>query len=351
MECCGSWFILFPLIIFLVATEKLAYRGKLPPGPTPLPILGNLFLVGDMPHRSTARLAKTYGPVMTLTLGQVTTVVISSPGAAREVLQLQGQFLSARHVPDVIRALGHSKMSMVWLPPCQQWKHLRTIFRAHLVTAQRLDAYQGVRCRRVHELVKQLRGRFGQTVDIGQAAACTLLNEISSILFSVDLVEFNSDSAKEFKTALAELMEGLAKPNLSDYFPMLRRIDLQGRRRNFAVILSKLYKIFDELIDTRLQGISEGGKHPDSGHDFLDALLQMHMHEGFKLDRHTIRSLLVVVPGTLPLSVLFVLVNVIAIVLTRHEYCNARRMFLLPGRTQARLWSNGQWPNCSVTQV
>lgn len=297
MECFGSWFIWFPLTISLLyllrlAMEKLSYGGKLPPGPTPLPILGNLFELGDMPHRSLARLTETYGPVMSLKLGQVTTIVISSPGAAKEVLQLQDKFLSARHVPDAVRALGFSEMSVPWLPPSQEWKHLRTIIRTHLVAADRLDAYQGLRQRKVQELVEHLRKQIGQAVEIRHVAICTIMNEISSSLLSVDLVNFNSDTAHEFKNLVTELMEIVGKPNLSDFFPMFRWIDPQGYRRKATAHLSKLFKIFDEIINKRLQAITQEVKLPDSRHDFLDALLQLHMQEDFKLDRRTIKSIL-----------------------------------------------------------
>ncbi|KAL6643842.1 hypothetical protein ACP70R_018608 [Stipagrostis hirtigluma subsp. patula] len=58
-------------------------RGSLPPGPRPLPLVGDLLCLGALPHRSLARLAERHGPVMALRLGSVTTVVASSADAAR----------------------------------------------------------------------------------------------------------------------------------------------------------------------------------------------------------------------------------------------------------------------------
>ncbi|XP_040847783.1 cytochrome P450 2C2 isoform X2 [Ochotona curzoniae] len=72
-------------------------RGKLPPGPTPLPILGNLMQV-DLKDLSTSltNLAKVYGPVFTVYLGMKPTVVVHGYEAVKEALIDLGQELSGR---------------------------------------------------------------------------------------------------------------------------------------------------------------------------------------------------------------------------------------------------------------
>ncbi|KAL6648459.1 hypothetical protein ACP70R_012683 [Stipagrostis hirtigluma subsp. patula] len=54
-----------------------------PPNPHPLPLVGNLFDLGALPHRSLECLAARHGPLMTLHLGAVTIVVASSADATR----------------------------------------------------------------------------------------------------------------------------------------------------------------------------------------------------------------------------------------------------------------------------
>jgi hypothetical protein len=82
--------MLVPWLAWLLVSLLAAYflelyahaRRDLPPGPRPLPLIGSLHLLGDQPHRSLARLAKFHGPLMSLRLGVVTTVAISSPDVA-----------------------------------------------------------------------------------------------------------------------------------------------------------------------------------------------------------------------------------------------------------------------------
>ncbi|XP_066398393.1 cytochrome P450 71A1-like [Miscanthus floridulus] len=60
---------------------------RLPPSPRGIPLPGHLHLLGALPHRSLASLARTHGPVLLLRLGRVPTVVVSSAAAAEEVMR------------------------------------------------------------------------------------------------------------------------------------------------------------------------------------------------------------------------------------------------------------------------
>ena len=165
--------VLYILLAFMLLRALLAIRrGKLPPGPTPLPVLGNLLKLGAQPHQSLAELAKVHGPIMTLKLGHITTVVISSAAVAREALQKQDLAFSNRSIPNALHAHDQYKYSVVWLPVANTWRSLRKALNSNIFAGSRLDANQHLRCRKVEELIAYVRKscQGGAAVDIGRAA-------------------------------------------------------------------------------------------------------------------------------------------------------------------------------------
>uniref|UniRef100_A0A804LKQ0 trimethyltridecatetraene synthase n=1 Tax=Zea mays TaxID=4577 RepID=A0A804LKQ0_MAIZE len=77
--------------LFLVTVLRLRARStrkyRLPPGPRPWPVIGNLNLIGPLPHHSVHELSKRYGPLMSLRFGSFPVVVASSIDTARLILK------------------------------------------------------------------------------------------------------------------------------------------------------------------------------------------------------------------------------------------------------------------------
>ncbi|KZV53176.1 geraniol 8-hydroxylase-like [Dorcoceras hygrometricum] len=263
---------------------------KHPPGPTPLPIIGNIHLLGNQPHKSLAKLAKTHGPLMRLRLGFINTVVISSSAMAKEVLQKQDLAFSSRWAPDALHACDHSNYSVVWLPVAARWRSLRKVLTSNIFSGSRLDANQHLSSRKVQELIAYCgsSSQTGEAVDVGRAAFRTSLNLLSNTIFSVDLADPFSDSGKEFKDLVCNIMVEAGKPNLVDYFPFLEKIDPQGIRRRMTFHFEKVIELFSCLIAERL----EKGESKDSEtNDVIDVLLATSKENPEEMDRTHIERL------------------------------------------------------------
>ncbi|KAI9173765.1 hypothetical protein LWI28_006130 [Acer negundo] len=256
---CILWFLstwIFVLALrSVIARGRKATSGELPPGPTPFPIIGNLLKLGDKPHKSLANLAKIHGPIMRIKLAQVTTIVISSATVAKEILQNHDLSFCNRTVPDALLAKHHDEFSMPWLPVSTAWRNLRKISNSHIFTTQKLDANQSLRREKIQQLLAHVQ------------ESC------------------RAETAREFKKLVRGIMEEVGKPNLGDYFPILRKIDLQGIRRRMGIHFGKMLDLFDGMIEQRLKQIQVYGSAVTK--DMLDTLLNI----SEEIDRNQIKHL------------------------------------------------------------
>ncbi|KAK1423398.1 hypothetical protein QVD17_18700 [Tagetes erecta] len=276
----------YVLIWTIVAVFRVSEPKNLPPGPTRLPIIGNLHLLGDQPHRSLAKLAEIHGPIMSLKLGHITTVVISSADATKEVIQNHDIAFSARHVPDAVNAHNHANHSVVFLPASTEWRTLRRILNTNIFSNNSLEAKQHLRSQKVEELIAYCRkaSLSNDYVCISRAAFRTTLNLLSNTIFSKDLVDPYEDSGKEFKEVIESIMNESGKINVVDYFPVLKKIDPHGIRRRMTHHIGKIVEIFDELVEERLQIRSKQD-------DVLDVCLKIIQENPNEINLKYIKSL------------------------------------------------------------
>ncbi|XP_070488883.1 cytochrome P450 2S1 isoform X1 [Equus przewalskii] len=128
MEAGGTWTLLLVLLLLLVLTLVLPRtwtRGHLPPGPAPLPLLGNLLqLRPGALYLGLLRLSKQYGPVFTVYLGPWRRVVVLvGHEAVREALGDQAEEFSGRGMLATLDQTfdGHG----VFFSSGERWRQLR----------------------------------------------------------------------------------------------------------------------------------------------------------------------------------------------------------------------------------
>ncbi|TYJ19654.1 hypothetical protein E1A91_A09G206200v1 [Gossypium mustelinum] len=269
-------------------------QRKLPPGPRRIPIFGNLFDLGDKPHRSLAKFARIHGPVMSLKLGSLITVVVSSETTAKEILQKQDLIFCNRTIVDAVRASQHYEFGLPWLPVSPLWRTLRKVSNTHIFSSLKLDSNEYLRRHKIQQLIAKVgESRLkGEAVNIGQAAFDTTINLLSNTMFSVDLVDPNSARAEEFRKTVYSIMVEAGTPNLADYFPLLRKMDPQGVRHRITVHFDKLLKLFGNMIDERQQ--SRKSQDYTASNDVLDTLLDIIEGDIEELNKNLITHLFLV---------------------------------------------------------
>ncbi|KAL0296068.1 UNVERIFIED_CONTAM: Geraniol 8-hydroxylase [Sesamum radiatum] len=274
-----STLLLATYIFHEISNALFIKKKNLPPGPNGLPLFGSLIAIRHRTHQSLAKLAKIYGPLMTIKLGFVNVVVASSAEIAKEILQKHDAEFAGRPIPDAVTAEKGYELAFPWLPIGPQWRKLRKIFNSHIFMAQKLDSLRHLR----HDVVKTLVERVveaqerGEAVYIERIVFCTMMKLLSMTLFSADMLDPASDAMKELQVLNSNIMMLAAKPNLADYFPFLRPFDPQGIRREIRVSYDRLHELIDDMIDQRMKRRRAASER--SG-DVLDVLLDYTEHEG-----------------------------------------------------------------------
>ncbi|XP_077234638.1 putative (S)-N-methylcoclaurine 3'-hydroxylase isozyme 2 [Tasmannia lanceolata] len=266
----------FALPVLLLFTSFLWFvlrkpSANLPPGPRPWPIVGNLLQLGRNTHAELANLARTYGPLLSLRLGTQLAVVASSPAAAAEILKTHDRVLSARYVPQTFRNKIYTGNSLAWALECDDhWKELRAVCHTELFTTKTLDRQAQMREEKVSEMVKSLlENQQGKAVNIAELAFKTVFDILGNAIFSRDVYNL-ADKEGNFgglKDNISRMMELGIAPNLSDFYPILAGLDVQGLYREALAFDKKIYDVWDGLIRERKE------TPHDSKHDFLDMLL------------------------------------------------------------------------------
>ncbi|XP_012889801.1 PREDICTED: cytochrome P450 2C5-like isoform X4 [Dipodomys ordii] len=174
--------VLSCLLLFSIWRQNSG-RRKLPPGPTPFPIIGNILQV-DIKDitKSLTKFSEVYGPVFTLYLGMKPTVVLHGYEAVKEALIDQGEEFSGRGrfplAEKTSRNLG------IVFSNGHTWREMR---RFSLMTLRNFGMGKRSIEERVQEeahcLVEELRKTKGSPCDPTFILGCAPCNVICSIVF------------------------------------------------------------------------------------------------------------------------------------------------------------------------
>ncbi|XP_020084317.1 cytochrome P450 71A1-like isoform X2 [Ananas comosus] len=112
-----AFVLLLPLFLLLSITKRaLSKKPNFPPSPPRLPLIGNLHQLGSLPHLSLTSLSKKYGPLMLLRLGEIRTLIVSTPDMAREVMKTHDLSFANRPTSKVTEILLYNNMDVGFSP-------------------------------------------------------------------------------------------------------------------------------------------------------------------------------------------------------------------------------------------
>uniref|UniRef100_A0ACD5YEU5 Uncharacterized protein n=1 Tax=Avena sativa TaxID=4498 RepID=A0ACD5YEU5_AVESA len=279
--------IVVATVLFLKAVlGRRSRKYNLPPGPKAWPIIGNLNLIGTLPHRSIHALAKQYGPLVQLQFGSFPVVVGSSVEMAKFFLKTHDVVFTDRPKTAAGKHTTYNYCDITWSPYGAYWRQARKMCLTELFSAKRLESYEYIRREEVLALLRDLH-RGAATAGAGRALvlkdylSTVSLNVITRMVMGKKYLEkeVRDESGAvittpdEFKWMIDELFLLNGVLNIGDSIPWLDWMDLQG----YIKRMKKLSKMFDRFLEHVVEEHSERRRCDGESFvakDMVDVLLQ-----------------------------------------------------------------------------
>ncbi|XP_040847780.1 cytochrome P450 2C5-like isoform X3 [Ochotona curzoniae] len=255
-------------LLLLTFWKQSSGRGKLPPGPTPFPIIGNILQldVRDI-SKSLANFSKVYGPVFTLYFGTKPTVVLHGYEAVKEALIDLGEDFAGRGRFPILEKVN--KGLGIIFSNAKSWKEMR---RFSLMTLRNFGMGKRSIEDRVQEearcLVEELRKTNASSCDPTFILGCAPCNVICSIIFH-NRFDYKDKDFLKLMEKLNEDIKNLSSPwlQICNIFPFLIKC--------FPGICNNLLKDADYTRKFIMEKVREHEKSLDveNPRDFIDCFL------------------------------------------------------------------------------
>ncbi|KAK8524771.1 hypothetical protein V6N12_029626 [Hibiscus sabdariffa] len=292
-----SYFIawLATLALLLLSLHLRRRRNlNLPPGPKPWPIIGNLNLIGSLPHRSIHALSQKYGPIMQLKFGSFPVVIVSSVEMAKAVLKTNDIIFTDRPKNAAGKYTTYNYSDITWSPYGPYWRQARKICLTELFSAKRLESYNHIRRQEMKLFLKKLYESCGTPVVLKDHLSSLSLSVISRMVFGKKYTEGTGEneivSPKEFKEMIDELFLLNGVLDIGDSIPWLSFLDLQGYIKRMKALAKKFDRFLEHVLDEHNE--RRKGVRDYVAKDMVDVLLQLSEDPALdvKLERHGVKA-------------------------------------------------------------
>ncbi|XP_068102882.1 cytochrome P450 2K4-like [Hyperolius riggenbachi] len=226
--------------------------AKMPPGPKPLPLIGNFHLLDlKRPDKSLMELFERYGEVFTVHFGSQKVVILAGYNAVKDALVNQADDFSERPDSPLFRIFGNGKG--IIFNHGESWKTMR---RFTLSTLRDFGMGKKMMEARIQDeltyLIEHFKSHNGKPFHIEIIMSNALCNVISSIIFGKRF-EYNNPEFEKLMKSVDDIEKHLGSPKnvLYNYFP--RIMSLFGVQKELAQTISDIYEFVSKRIKQKRQ--------------------------------------------------------------------------------------------------
>ncbi|XP_065866880.1 trimethyltridecatetraene synthase-like [Euphorbia lathyris] len=248
----AAW--LATVAVILLSRRFRRRKLNLPPGPKPWPIIGNLNLIGSLPHRSLHSLSQKYGHIMQLQFGSFPVIVGSSVEMAKTILKTQDLTFVGRPKTAAGKYTTYNYSDITWSPYGAYWRQARKMCLMELFSAKRLESFEYIRIEELKLVMKSMFSSAGNPINLKDHLSDLSLNVISRMVLGKKYTvksegEDEIVTPEEFKEMLDELFLLNGVLDIGDSIPWLSFLDLQGNIKRMKAVSKKFDRFLDHVLD------------------------------------------------------------------------------------------------------
>ncbi|XP_061978092.1 desmethyl-deoxy-podophyllotoxin synthase-like [Populus nigra] len=272
----SSLLFIFMVLRILKKSKTKAFTPNLPPGPRKLPVIGNLHqLFCSLPHHRLRDLAEKHGPIMHLQLGQVQTIVISSPETAEQVMKVHD--INFAHRPHLLAAeiIFYNCTDIATAAYGDYWRQLRKISILELLSPKRVQSFRSIREEEVSSLIGSISSSAGSIVNLSRMLFSVAYNITTRAAFS---------KLRKEEEIFVPLVQGIIQVgagfNIGDLFPSIKLLPwITGMRSRMERLHQEADRILESIIKEHRARKAEGNSSNESkADDLVDVLLDLQEH-------------------------------------------------------------------------
>ncbi|XP_023542050.1 cytochrome P450 71B19-like isoform X1 [Cucurbita pepo subsp. pepo] len=251
----GLPLLLFLSSLFIILKWKVAANRRkrnFPPSPPKLPIIGNLHQLGKLPHKSLWRLSQLYGPIMSLNLGRIETIIISSAETARALLKTHDLQSCNRPQTHAMKKFTYNFLDLGFSPYSDYWREMRKICMLEFFSMKRVLSYEPIREQEVGLLIESIlqSASCGATVDLSEKSIALTTGVIFRIAFGKPF------EGNGFHELISEVEALMGSYSASEFFPVPFVGEIfdwfNGRKARLEKVFNEINALFQEVINEHL---------------------------------------------------------------------------------------------------
>jgi cytochrome P450 len=239
------------------STKAKAQKAALPPGPRPLPLLGNILAFRRDTLGFLQQLERTYGGMATVYFGRIPLVLLFRPEYVRYVLTENPQNFTNHEIAEGLRELiGDGLLTIDGEAHREQRRLVQPAFHK-----KRVEGYAGIMVQYTQEMLASWQAN--ERIDVARAMQKLTLRIVAKCLFNVDLAQQVDAMGTSFSAMINNqvgLIEGLLRVRVDRPFTSYGR-RMAAKRKVDAFI-------YDLIAQRRAQGGDVG--------DVLSMLMAAH---------------------------------------------------------------------------